>query len=962
MKHIQTRFILFAMFVFFPFLMEAQTLAENETDSLSTDKDPLVQVSYRKVAESDLMGGVSVVNLEELMTKNYNTYSLDNMQGYIGGWNGNSLWGMGEYLVLVDGIPRDANNVLPTEIEQITFLKGASAVVLYGSRAAKGVVYISTKRGKSGPLQIDVRANTGYHVSKSHPKYLGSAEYLTLYNEALINDGNSPEEVWAGETGGKNGTTQEEIYMYGSGNNPYRYPNVDFYSSDYLKRAYNRTDVTAEISGGNERALFYTNIGYYKQSDVFKFGEAENNNTSRLNIRGNIDLKLNDAISAYINANATFYDAKSANASGDNYWASAANLRPNRVAPLIPTSYIDPNALNSWNLINSSRNIIGGEYFLGGNQVHQTNIFADYYAGGYSKWTSRQFQFDTGIDFDLASVLEGLSFHTQFAVDYATSYTTSYNNSYAVYSPSWYNYNGADVIAGLTKIGNDEKPGVQNISGSTSRQTIAFSGYFNYEKSINEAHNFTAMLIAAGYQQTLSEVYHRTSNANLALQLGYDYRGKYYADFGLAGVHSAKLPEGNRSALSPSLTLGWKLSEEGFLANSSIVDELVLSVSGSILHSDLDIEYEDAEYYLYTSNYDQADGAWWGWYDGAVEHSTNSKRGSNEDLTFIKRKELSANVRASLWDKLLTVNTSFFINTMEGLLIEPETLYPNYFFTYWPEASFMPIVNFNNDKRTGFDFSVNYNKQVGEVDFSLGVAGTYYTTEATQRDENYEFAYQNRQGRAIDGIWGLQSAGLFQSQDEVDNSPEQTFAGDVKPGDIKYIDQNDDNKIDHEDVVYLGRGGWSGAPFTTGVNLTAKWKNFTFFALGTGNLGAHAMKNSSYYWVFGDRKYSELVRDRWTEETKATAIYPRLTTQGGSNNFRDSDFWMYKTDRFNLAKVQLTYDLPKNVLTNFLFHEISTYVSGSNLLTISKERDVLELNTTSAPQTRFYNIGIKAVF
>ncbi|MCW0483279.1 SusC/RagA family TonB-linked outer membrane protein [Gaoshiqia sediminis] len=950
MKHIQTRFILFAMFVFFPFLMEAQTVAENETDSLISAMDPMVQVSYRKVAQSDLLGGVSVINMEELTKKNYNTYSLDNLQGYAGGWTGNSLWGMGDYLVLVDGVPRDANNVLPTEIEQITLLKGASAVVLYGSRAAKGVIYISTQRGKVEPLKINVRANTGYHVSKSYPEYLGSAEYMTLYNEARTNDGLSLS------------YSDEAIYNHASGTNPYRYPDINFYSSDYLKKAYNRTDVSTEITGGNDRARFYSNIGYYNQGDVLNFGEAKDNNVNRLNIRGNIDLNINDFISAYINANATFYNSRSANASGDNYWNSAANLRPNRVAPLIPLSYIDQNDLASWSKINSSNNIIGGQYFLGGTQTDMTNVFADYYAGGYSKWTSRQFQFDTGINFDLASVLKGLSFHTQFAVDYATSYTTSYNNTYAVYAPSWYNYNGADVIAGLTKFGNDEKSGVQNISGSTSRQTIAFSGYFKYETAINNAHHFNAMLIAAGYQQTQSEVYHRTSNANLGLQLGYNYKGKYYADLGAAAIHSAKLAPGHRSALSPSLTLGWKLNKENFLANSSVVDELVLSASGSILHSDLDIVYEDAEYYLYTSKYDQADGAWWGWYDGAVEHSTNSKRGSNEDLTFIKRKEFSANVRASLWEKLLTVNTSFFINTMEGLLIEPSTLYPEYFFTYYPTASFIPIVNFNNDKRTGFDFNVTYNKQIGEVDFSLGVGGTYYTTKATQRDQIYDYDYQKREGRPIDGVWGLKTDGFFQSQEEIDGSADPTFAGTIKPGDLKYVDQNDDNLIDEKDIVYLGRGGWSGAPLTMGVNLTAKWKNFTFFALGTGNFGAYAMKNSSYYWVYGERKYSEVVRDRWTEETKATATYPRLTTESGSNNFRDSDFWMYKTDRFNLAKVQVTYDLPQNLLQNFLFKEISTYVSGANLLTISKEREILEMNTTSAPQTRFFNIGLKAVF
>ena len=612
----------------------------------------------------------------------------------------------------------------------------------------------------------------------------------------------------------------------------------------------------------------------------------------------------------------------------------------------------------TWNLINGSANIIDGQYFLSGTQADQTNIFADYYVAGHSKWTSRQFQFDTGLDFDLDDIMKGLSFHTQFAVDYATSYSTSYNNSYAVYEPSWYNYNGADVIAGLTKYNNDEKSGVQNISGSANRQTIAFSGYFDYQHTFQENHNLSAMLIAAGYQQTESGVYHRPSNANLALQVGYNFKKKYYADFSAAVIHSAKLAEGHRNALSPSLSLGWKLGEEDFMANSSVFDELTLNVSGSILNSDLDI----SEYYMYEANYTQASGAWWGWYDGAVERSTNSKRGSNEDLTFIKRKELSATLNASLWEKLLTVNTSFFINSTEGLIIEPFTIFPNYFFTYYPEASFIPYVNFNNDQRAGFDFNINLNKKVGEVDFTLGVSGIYYSTKATQRDENYEYDYQYRKGKAIDGIWGLQSAGLFQTPEDVANSPEQKFGGTVKPGDIKYVDQNNDGVIDDKDIVFLGRGGWSGAPLTTGVNLTAKWKNFTFFALGIGNYGAYAMKNSNYYWVNGEGKYSEVVLDRWTEQTKATAMYPRLTTESGSNNFRDSDFWMYKTDRFNLAKVQLTYNLPKGVLMNSLFKEISTYISGSDLLTISKERDVLELNTTSAPQTRFYNIGIKAMF
>ena len=122
------------------------------------------------------------------------------------------------------------------------------------------------------------------------------------------------------------------------------------------------------------------------------------------------------------------------------------------------------------------------------------------------------------------------------------------------------------------------------------------------------------------------------------------------------------------------------------------------------------------------------------------------------------------------------------------------------------------------------------------------------------------------------------------------------------------------------------------------------------------------MKNSSYYWVREAGKYSAVVRNRWTPETAATATYPRLSTLSGSNNFVTSDFWLYKTDAFRLAKVQITYDLPRRLFGSTWVKGLSAFVSGANLLTISGEREVLELNVGSAPQTRYYNIGVKATF
>ncbi len=922
---------------------------------IETGEDSLVNVAFRKVAKDDVMGGVSSINYRELMKKNYNTYSLDNMQGYVAGFNGNGMWGLegssdfsadnvpNGMLVLIDGVPRAANNVKPDEIETITFLKGAQAVVLYGSRAAKGAVLITTKRGQvTDGLRVNVRANTGWNVAKSYPEYLGSAEYMTLYNEALANDGLAPL------------YTEQDIYNHASGLNPYRYPNINFYTSDYIKKSYNRSDVTAEIEGGNDRAKFYANVSYYRQGDFRNFGESKNNFVDRFNVRGNVDMKINNFIKAYVNANATYYNSRSAN--GANFWEAASTLRPNRISPLIPTSFLDPNAEAAKTILGNNPILING-CFLGGTQTDLTNVFADTYAAGYNTWTSRQFQFDAGVDFDLSSLLTGLSFHALVGVDYATSYSTAFNNSYAIYEPTWSNYNGKDVIVALNNHGTvDKKSGVQNISGSTDNQTIAVSAHFDYNRTFADVHNVSAIAVLNGWQQTVSGVYHKLSNANLGFQAGYNYAKKYYADIAIAAPWSARLPEGHRAGISPSFTLGWNIAKENFMQDS-FFDELKLSASYSDLKTDMGID----NYYMYLATYQS--GGWWDW-NGETGHSAvQSKRGGNDDFGYLHRKEFSVSLHAALLERALNVDASFFTNKTTGGIITAANQLPSYFRVYYPESSFLPNINFNEDSRTGFDLAVKYKKQFDELGVQVGANLTHYTTKASKRDDtNYADSYQYRQGKPLDAIWGYQCLGFFKDEADIAASPEQKLGGTVRPGDLKYKDQNNDGVIDTKDQVNLAKGGWYGAPTTLGINLTLKYKNFTLFVLGVGGFGGHAMKSNSYWWIEGTSKYSAAVRGRWTPETAATASYPRLTTQSGANNNTNSDFWLYSTSRFDLAKVQLTYDFPKSIIGNGIIKGLSVYASGNSLLTIAKERKLLEMNIGSAPQSRFYNLGVQVAF
>ena len=915
---------------------------ETEVDSSKMDNS-LVQVAFRTVEQQNLLGGVSVVDVEDLMTRAYSLNSLYYLDAMVGGVDGMHSWGMNDAMIVVDGIPRDDNNVLPSEIEQVTVLKGAQAIALYGSRAAKGVIQITTKRGKVGDLKISVRANTGFNVPKSYPKYLGSAEYMTLYNEARANDGLTPS------------YTPEQIYNYGSGINPARYPDLNFYNSDYLRKAYNTSEAMTEITGGSNFARYYTTMGYYREGSILKVGNAKDDNITRMFIRGNVDMNLHELITAYIDANATFYNVTTANT---DFWGGAANLRPNRISPLIPLSFIEPNDEKSLAMISASSHIIDGKYFLGGTQLDPTNPIADAYAAGTGTMVYRQFQFNGGVNFNLKNVLDGMFFRAKYAQDYYVIYEQAYNNNYATFEPTWVDYAGTDVVGTLTQFGLDSKDGKQNISdGPSNRMTTFFSGQFDYTKEFSGGHNLFAMLMGNGWVRKTSS-YQAIQSFNLGLQLSYNYNHKYYADFTSAVPYSTKMPKQNRFAFSPTVTLGWRLSNENFMSNQSVFDDLMLTASAGILNTDLDIVTDDNPmgYYLFRAIIEG--NAWWRWGDGHGQQIMSFRRGENLNLGFVKRKEVSAGLKGSLLNKSLTFDANYFNIRMDGDIVQAASLYPSHFIqTGYPTSNLIPYVNYNIDDRQGVDFSVNYNQKINnDMSLKFGVNGMYVMSNVVKRDENYEYDYQTRMGRPLNQIWGLQNLGFFQSQDEINNSPTQTF-GAVQPGDLKYKDQNGDGVIDSNDEVFLG--SWNSTS-VLGVNLTLKWKKLTLFAMGTGYFGGYSTKSSDYYWAGrSDRKYSEIVRDRWTEATKTTATYPRLTTTNGDNSFRASDFWLYKNDQFNLSMVQITYDIPMKA---GVLSDLSVYVGGYNLLTLAKEREHLEMAVGSAPNTRFYNLGVKATF
>ena len=451
--------------------------AQTADDADSTVVKKKVHVAFRDVDPDHLLGGVSYVDMEELSKKDYTQSSLEDMYGLVGGWNGNNLWGMDNDrldnndndnmpLVIIDGVKRPSNNVLPSEIEQITFLKGAQAVVLYGSKGAKGAILITTKRGKVDGLQIEANANTGWHFAKVFPEYIGSAEYMTLFNEASYNDA-----LGQGNAANvKLPYSQQDIYNHAAGVNPYRYPNVNWYSDEYIRKAYNRSEGTLEIQGGGKRAHFYTNINYYRAEDLINFGKAKDNYTDRFSVRGNVDLVVNKFITGWANVSATYYNEYK---NKGNFWSDASSMRPNfpqGAAPLLPLSMVDPNATKALATLGKSLNLLDGYWFPGGGTDGKgENAIADCYFGGETQKVSRQFQFDAGINYDMNKFLKGLTFKTLFSIDYAANYDLAYNNTYSLFFPTWSNYNTGDAIVDIKQPKDEVVTGTMTMSNPAYR-------------------------------------------------------------------------------------------------------------------------------------------------------------------------------------------------------------------------------------------------------------------------------------------------------------------------------------------------------------------------------------------------------------------------------------------------------------------------------------------------------------
>jgi hypothetical protein len=416
---------------------------------------------------------------------------------------------------------------------------------------------------------------------------------------------------------------------------------------------------------------------------------------------------------------------------------------------------------------------------------------------------------------------------------------------------------------------------------------------------------------------------------------------------GLLG--SQKLTEKNRLTFAPSLGLGWIISEEDFMADSKVIDYLKLRATAGILKND-----NWSDYYLHTSAY--GGSSTFNYNNGNNSNNERSLSNLSSNIGWQKRKELVLGFDASMFENKLWLESSVFYTERYDLITELANLYPLLAGTNTEKY----YGNFDADRIQGIDLGIKYKAQLtGDLSLTVGSTLVIKSEKTLKQDEpNYVNDYQYSAGTRTNSHWGLASEGLYGANDFDGNGKLLSTLpipgwGAVAPGDIRYIDWNKDGKIDSEDEHIIGR---SGADFQYSAYINLKFKQFEFYAIGTGYQGGNNMRTGNYYRSYGtSMKFPEHLKTAYSAANPdVNALYPRLTATSSTNNFRNSDFWMFKANSFSIPTMQLTYNYIGK--STSVVKDAKFYLKGSNLIRYNTHPEFVNVSL-SAPKTYSFSIG-----
>lgn len=917
-------------------------------------KNDEISVPFVPLKRRNIVGAVDQVNLSNMRDMYYTNDVLSYLHTAGTGVFGDANVRYAGYTFVIDGMMQSdeglsyINFISTDEIDEITVLKDAASRMLYGG-AGEGIVSIKTKRGTPLKNFLNVRYEYSMAQPISYPEYMGAADYMSLYNEALRNDG-------LGDR-----YNQMSIQNTRIGFDPVQYPDVDFYNDTFLRKMKSSHRATVEVGGGNKIAAYYFNLGYNRDGSLEKLGEAAKEGTNTFRARGNVDVKITDYIRAKVDMAVVLTSGYS---SKGNFWNMASTRRPNQFPFLIPIDRIAPENMDLVEEARQQKSLIGGEYLLAGDQVYTSNIYGDKMLAGYNKVTQRAANVNIGFDVDLKGITPGLTFSTYGGLDNNNSYLISQNNKYAVYTPSFVLSTTGDVDQiTLTKQGENNFVGSQSVSDVYMNRKLSWYNVLNYSQIFNDVHDLN---VAATHRMssfiTQGQVYPR-KRLDYSVRANYMYNNRYIVEVSASAIASPFLPASHRWGIASSGALGWILSEEEFMKGSKI-EFMKVKASFANLKSDPSSFNLSRDTYKLGSKYS--------YNDGSGNNNQMTVTLGNPDLTFGDVYELNAGVEIGLMQRTLYGEVNYFQRRKTGIITTPVNEYMDVI----GGENFIMSRNYGVSEGRGFEVALTYNKDFSR-DFSISanVGMVYYRAKDLKIDElNYGpgYEYNQKTGKSLSAIWGYVADGFY-TQEEVDrinDSGDNTLAkpsfGTVKAGDVKYLDINGDKIVNERDQKVIGDSRTS-CDYHLSVSL--RYKNLTLYTQFRAQTGGSNLYTGDYYQVFGEKKYPAYLKGaRWAYDpergidTRATATYPRLSTTGNDHNFKNSTLWIDETDFFQIPVVQLSYQFSERLAKKIAMKSPNVYFRANNLLTLASNKDKMMLNVGKEPTYTWFAIGFKANF
>jgi TonB-linked SusC/RagA family outer membrane protein len=841
------------------------------------------------------------------------SFSLfDAVKGRLSGYNnfvmrGYSSVNQGPVMFLLDGFeisPDFINNIDIEEIESVTLMKDAASTALFGQKSANGILSIKTKRGSVGKPDIKVEGAYGFNTITEKPVFFNSYEYTGFYNEALQNDG-LPALY-----------SENERNRYKDGNPEY-YPNTNWYN-EALKNNAPLGKIGLTVQGGSPVIKYFVYANYFSKKGFFKGTEINHDYSSqekhdRFNFRSNFDIRVFEKTNIKADVGGYIYELNKPRYSNYEIYDALQTM-----PPVIQGVYND------------------GKH--GGSATYRNNPLALISNSGYSKQHMRSFNFSFKLTQDLDAILNGLRFHgivnilnmglygDSWSKDFMTeNRTESGINRYGFESELWYGTSFSQLRSMGTNI------------------------YFDYNKSWDDS-NLTGLI---GYRQSSETMSGRDQNvANVGTygQVSYTKQNKYFADLVLGYNGSQNFASDKRFGFFPALAAGWLISEEDYF-KSDFVKLLKLRASIGLTGSDYvpyDYKFMYFQSYKWDGGYNLGnDNSWQGGiaegmpaYPGAKwENSLKTNIGVDADL-----------------NSQFNIGIDFFIDKRSDILVSRSGKVPGMI------GISLPYDNKGKVRTYGIETTLEYNYKVN--DFALNIGGFFNFNKSKIIEMNEiprPHAYLERTNKPIGQYFGLETLGFFRDQADIDNSPRQLFS-EVKPGDIKYKDQNNDGVIDEFDEIAIGKS-WI-PEITFAFYPSVSYKNFTVEALFNGVANRSVYLNTSQFWGFYNQRNiaSNATEGRWIGANKENATMPRLTTLDNKNNYRLNDLWLVNGNFVKLRYIEVRYNFPEKTMKNLKIKNAQLYVRAYDLFSFDHIKDTDPENLGPEPTYSLKNIGVKLTF